>query len=212
MEGRRPAGHKSLTKAKERVYPKLVTRTKLRPLVGPLRIRESGALPHWDLEEGLYFVTFRLADSLPASLVRKYATIHEPDEPQRREIELALDQGYGKCYLREPQVAESVADALHFLDGRDLRLDAWCVMPNHVHLVFQLNEGRDLWRMMHSLKSYTAHRANRILRRRGPFWQPEYFDRLIRKGTFDRVVDYVVRNPEKAGLKKWPWVGIAPGL
>lgn len=186
-----------------------MTRIKFRALPGTLKIRESGTLPHWDLEEGLYFVTFRLADSLPLSLLKKHTKL---DDARRREIEVALDRGLGACYLRDPRVAEIVCDALHYLDGKAFTLDAWCIMPNHVHLVFRLNQGRELWKVMHSLKTYTARRANKALGRGGPFWQPEYFDRLIRRGTYDRIVDYVISNPEKAGLKNWRWVGVAPGL
>ena len=172
MEGRRPRRPQVTDNSNYRVYLSAVTRRRFRPLPGPLRIRESGTLPHWDLEEGLYFVTFRLADSLPASLLRKYARTPTLDEAQRREIELALDRGFGKCYLRDPRVAEIVSDALHFLDGKAFRLDAWRIMPNHVHRVFQLREGRELWKVMHSLKTYTARQANKVLQRRGASGNP----------------------------------------
>jgi REP element-mobilizing transposase RayT len=80
-------------------------------------------------------------------------------------------------------------------------------MPNHVHLVIQLLPGRELSEVMHKLKSYTAKEANRSLHRSGTFWQREYHDRLVRSGKLERAIEYVMRNPERAGLLNWPWVG-----
>ena len=54
---------------------------------------------------------------------------------------------------------------------------------------------------MHSIKSYTAHEANKILGRSGQFWQPESFDRYIRNQKhFLSVIRYIENNPVKAGL------------
>ena len=186
-----------------------MTRLLIKAPPGRFRIRDSGTLPHWDLEEGLYFVTFRLADSLPVSFFERFARANKRDSQYRREVELALDRGRGECYLRDPRVAEVIVDSLEYLDGKTLLLIAWCIMPNHVHLVFKLQPGHNIADVMHSLKAYTARHANKILGRKGPFWQPEYFDRLIRRGKFAQTVDYVLDNPQKAGLRDWPWVWAA---
>jgi REP element-mobilizing transposase RayT len=56
---------------------------------------------------------------------------------------------------------------------------------------------------MHSIKSYTAHEANKILNRKGRFWSKEYFDRFIRNQEhFNKTVSYIENNPVKAGLCK----------
>src|ERR1051325_5893649 len=140
-----------------------MTRVKFPALPGRIRIRDSGNLPHWDLEEGLYFVTFRLADSLPASFFERFNTRKPEDPAYRREVERTLDRGCGKCYLRDSRVAQIIVDSLHNLDDRAFLLIAWCIMPNHVHLVFQLRPGCGLPKVMHSLKTYTARRANKVL-------------------------------------------------
>jgi hypothetical protein len=59
-------------------------------------------------------------------------------------------------------------------------------------------------------KSYTAHTANQILGRSGDFWFREYHDRFIRDDRhFRNTVNYIERNPVKAGLvdrpEKWRW-------
>ena len=62
--------------------------------------------------------------------------------------------------------------------------------------------------IVHSWKPFTANRANRALKRKGGFWQTEYYDHLIRdENDSAHSIDYVWRNPEKAGLGNWEWVG-----
>lgn len=81
-------------------------------------------------------------------------------------------------------------------------------MPNHVHVLFQPYGGYDLARIVHGWKSYSAKASNRELRHVGEFWGREYFDHIVRDEIeFGRIVRYIVGNPEKAGLRNWPWVG-----
>ena len=125
-------------------------------------------------------------------------------------IEEYFDRGAGSCSLRDPRIGELMANALRFWDGKRYRLVAWCVMPNHVHVVCRLLPGQELSVVLRSWKSYTARRSNEILGRCGVFWQRQYYDRLIRNGDeFERAVRYVVGNPERAGLKDWKWVWCA---
>jgi REP element-mobilizing transposase RayT len=63
---------------------------------------------------------------------------------------------------------------------------------------------------MHSRKSYTAHEANRILKRSGQFWMEEYHDRYIRNAEhFHNAVAYIESNLVQAGLcarpEDWPF-------
>ena len=138
----------------------------------------------------------------------------------------ALHRSGVGCRLGDPRLAGLIADSLRYGDGRWYALLAYCVMPNHVHAVFVPHGGREpgavepgigeglptgpLTRIMHSLKSYTAHEANRLLDRTGPFWQRESYDHWVRDGAeLARIVEYVVRNPTTAGLTRapdeWPW-------
>ena len=78
-------------------------------------------------------------------------------------------------------------------------------MPNHVHLVFTpLPKGdayHSLTSILKSLKGFTALKANKILNREGEFWQGESYDHVIRDNEeFERIVNYVLSNPERAGL------------
>jgi REP element-mobilizing transposase RayT len=187
----------------------------------------SRRLPHWEVRGAVYFVTFRLADSLPKHALQKIVSQRmnipvtaaqmsrrlTPSERKKlgqlhaRRIERSLDAGAGECFLRNPAIARVVANALKEFDGSRYRLFAWSVMPNHVHVLFQTIGKTSLADILHSWKSYSAKAANQILGRNGEFWQREYHDHLIRNMTeFDRAVRYVMENPGKAGLKDWPWV------
>ena len=175
-----------------------------------------GYLPHFEGGEVPQSITFRLHDSLPAALRAEWACELEnlPDTEQRLErrkrIEAALDSGYGACHLAKPEVARLVVEALGRFDHERYRLHAWCVMPNHVHVVVTPLANHTLTSIVHSWKSYTANRANRLLGRRGPFWMQEYFDRAIRdENHLIAVVEYIEHNPVKAGLcaepADWVW-------
>jgi len=193
-----------------------------------LTIRQR-RLPHWEIQEAVYFVTFRLGDSLPKRALQKLVsqradiiataaqmsrTLTASERRRQgqlhaRRIEKSLDAGAGECFLRNPAIALMVANALKEFDGLRYHLFAWSVMPNHVHVVFQSIGNNSLAEILHSWKSYSAKAANQILRRNGEFWQREYHDHLVRdKKEFDRALKYVAENPSKAGLKNWPWVWV----
>jgi REP element-mobilizing transposase RayT len=120
-------------------------------------------------------------------------------------LERYLDQGYGACYLARLGIAQIVEEALLHFDGDRYRLLAWVVMPNHVHVVVEMFEAHPVAEIVHSWKSFTAHTANRVLGRRGPFWQIEYFDRTIRdESHLLAAIEYTHNNPVSAGLVDSP--------
>ncbi len=155
--------------------------------VNPLRsgIHTRGYLPHVKREGVSYFVTFRLADSLPVEILLGFA--HEKAERLRhlddfakrgetindskeeiardhyRKIERCLDRGAGACHLRHPKLADLVADTLrHFHQSRYL-LHEWVVMPNHVHAIIWPMPNHVLSDILNSWKQFTSRRAKKIL-------------------------------------------------
>jgi REP element-mobilizing transposase RayT len=175
-----------------------------------------GYLPHFDGEESLQFVTFRLSDSLPKTLLQKWKFEFERDRLEnidvelRKKIELYLDQGYGSCFLRKPSVANIIQDALLYLDNKNYKLIAWVIMPNHVHFLAKILPGNTLGSVMKVLKGFTAREVNRSMSRKGKFWQEDYFDRYIRdENHYFATISYIESNPVKAGLCKspedWPY-------
>jgi REP element-mobilizing transposase RayT len=127
-----------------------------------------------------------------------------------RQLDQELDMGLGECWVHQPEIASLVEGALFYFDLERYRLLAWCLMPNHVHVVIEMRDGPSLSEIVGSWKSFTAKRANAQLGRSGPFWDADYFDRYMRnEDHLARTVDYVEQNPVKAGLvdvaSKWPW-------
>jgi carbamoylphosphate synthase large subunit/REP element-mobilizing transposase RayT len=181
-------------------------------------------LPHWEQEGATYFVTFRLADAVPTELaaqwrdeLQEWRKFHpEPwdaetsQEYRRRFVQPRedwLDQGHGDCALRNAQASELVANALRHFDGRRYYLDAYVVMPNHVHVLVQPMPGYALKDIVRSWKSFSAREINKILGRSGTLWMQESFDRIVRDwDSLVRCRQYVARNPEKARLGRGEFV------
>lgn len=158
------------------------------------------------------FVTYRLADSLPravlSNLTFKLESKQISEIEYHRRVERFLDLGYGPLYLSNIEVAKIVEENLLRFDGERYLLLHWVIMLNHVHLLIRPQEGYSLSSIIHSLKSFTANRANKVLGKSGRFWSPEYYDRYIRSGDhFSNVVKYIHEIPVKSRLcdhsKKW---------
>jgi REP element-mobilizing transposase RayT len=167
-----------------------------------------GYLPHFDGSK-VQFVTFRLADSVPQTVLVKWKNELENDEITdadfRKRIEMYLDQGYGSCCLKDKGIASVIRETLLKFHEVKYRLISWVIMPNHVHILIKLLEGQKLPSVMHSIKSYTAQESNRILNQRGQFWFKESFDRFIRdEKHFYSTISYIENNPVKARLCDHP--------
>jgi putative DNA methylase len=126
------------------------------------------------------------------------------------ELKLISTRVTAVVILKIHEVAAMVQNALLFHDQTKYRLAGWVVMPNHVHVLCTPCAGYGLAQVMHSIKSFTANEANKMLERRGRFWQKEYFDRYIRNARhFSKVVAYIENNPVKANLCEkatdWPF-------
>ena len=168
-----------------------------------------GYLPHIDDGISPQFITMRLFDSLPQKILQKWkaelALIEDGEMLCRKRIEKYLDIGYGECFLKDTRIAGIVQDSLLFYHLKKYELISWVIMPNHTHFLYKLFENVDLETLMHSIKSFTAHEANKVLGRTGKFWQFESFDRYIRNSRhFRSVIGYIEKNPVKAGLCRKP--------
>ena len=166
-----------------------------------------GYLPHFDGLAVPQFITIHLADSIPRKVIRRWKQelrlLKQEQEKilLQRRIEKYLDHGYGECVLKGPRVANMLQDALLKFDGTRYRLFEWVVMPNHLHTLLTRFDNDDLKDILHSLKSFTAHEANKILHRKGTFWMEDYFDRYTRNQEhFYKTVKYIGNNPVKARL------------
>ena len=134
----------------------------------------------------------------------------EPDHSaKRRKLEAWLDRGHGDCRLKRPEAAQVCEEILLKHNRQDYALQAWVIMPNHVHLVVDVWD-MPLVKLINGWKGATARETNKLLRRQGPFWQEDYYDTLIRnEAHLKRAIKYTEQNPAKAllvkGVRDWPW-------
>ncbi len=138
--------------------------------LGFLGWHERGYLPHCDFPGLVQFVTFRLIDSLPASRRAEWEHLLRIEDvsEKRTKLEEYLDRGHGACQLRDPRIARLVEEALlHFHDDR-YELLAWCVMPNHVHVLVHVWQ-TPLSKLERSWKQFVQTQANlSVQERHGP--------------------------------------------
>lgn len=171
-------------------------------------------LPHWQQDDAWIFATWRLADSLPKKVVDRLAKQREEwlsqhpkpwNEDEQRDynrrftlrFEELLDEAHGSCVLRRPEIHRLVGDAITHFETERYRIDCYVVMPNHVHVLFLALAGHRMEDILHSWKSFTSMKINKVLGRSGPLWQREYWDRLIRSQKhFDWVRRYISDNPK----------------
>lgn len=158
---------------------------------------------------------------------------YKSDKKFFAEYDNILDKNSKIQFLKEPKVARIVCDSLHFYDKKEYGLICYTVMPNHVHLVFHLLEETQIGKsvlqnqsqirksasrnvtqtfqservslIMKSIKGYSALESNKIVNRKGSFWQSESYDHIVRdEDELLRIIKYVIYNPVKAGLvEKW---------
>lgn len=195
-------------------------------------------LPHFQPQGRIFFITFRLHGSIPQAYLKEW---HEQKELESKQLDQIKGQDeresikytnwkrqfgrfddflnqakYGPTWLAKPEIAKIVSDAIHYYDGQKYRLDAFCIMSNHVHIVqepleIEPNEFHSLASIIHSVKSFTSNKCNQFLDQTGAkFWQAENYDHVIRnEGEWHRIMNYVLMNPVKAGLvndwRNWPW-------
>jgi REP element-mobilizing transposase RayT len=185
-----------------------------------------GRLPHWEVEEGRYFITIHLAGAIPAEgrlrlmkLAQEARAVQDKDSPawlslQRaifREMEQWLDKAQWSPKLRHPQAAAMVVEAIeHRRQRADWRVFEYVVMPTHLHLFSEIGV-LGLKETLEEFKRWTAHQAAKILADDGKrFWQREWFDHWSRSDEEDeKIVRYIRNNPVRAGLAQehtdWPY-------
>ena len=190
--------------------------------------RNRRRLPHWSQNGCTYFVTFRLADSLPRERrealeaeradwleMNGFFSVDEllaASDPERvREyrvrysdrIEEVLDSGLGSCLLERSECSSIVEGALRHFDLRRYNLDEYVVMPNHVHCVVSPRDTWKLSKILHSWKRFTAREINRLTGGTGTsLWLEETFDHVVRsEDQLDHFRRYIRENPRKAHLR-----------
>lgn len=190
-------------------------------------IHTRGFLPHWDFENSVQAITFRLADSLPMKVVESWrkelqvnaqALTTEISRQIQAELHKRISQyedaGHGECILSLPAAAAIVQNLFIAGHHKSYKLIDWCIMPNHVHLLVRLIDQTPLGSLIQKWKGSSSHQINILLKRTGPLWMRDYHDRYIRDiEHLHNAIAYIRNNPVKAGLCKMPaeWTYSAAG-
>ena len=177
----------------------------------PLGI-EKRHLPHWQQDGTTYFITFRLADSLPQEKLNRWKTeqgqwhkTHQEPYSKEEKDEYAelfserinewLDAGSGSCILAENQNAKGVEQALTHFDGERYTLGSYVIMANHVHVLVTPKTGFELSDILHSWKSFSANGLNKQTGATGTVWQDESYDHIVRSPEqLAFYTDYIQKN------------------
>jgi len=186
----------------------------------------TGRLPHWEVEDGRYFITIHIAGAIPAQgrnrlrqIAAQLRSTKDRYAPQWLQIQRAifaemerwLDRAEWNAHLRRSDIAEMVADAIEHRHKRgDWNVFEYVVMPTHVHLFCEIGP-HGMKGVIEDFKRWTGHQAAQILgteRSRSAsgtyserFWQREWFDHWSRSDDEDeRTLLYIRNNPVKARL------------
>jgi len=197
-----------------------------------------GRLPHWEVEDGRYFVTIHLAGAIPKLVIERIqhlsAQLQQRESPNSNDLHLPLmrtifrqmeewlDRVEHNTLLNVPAVAEMVIEAIeHRSQIQHWELFEFVIMPSHIHLLLSVLHGT-LKESIEDFKRWTGHKAAKLINLPDHrFWQDEWFDHWSRSDEQDeRLVLYIQQNPVKAGLVQaaadwkygsWSQRGILPG-
>lgn len=188
---------------------------------------QEGVRPHWSQTGVVVFITARLHDSIPKTVLHRWerekqdwmlqrgyqghwsealpSLDQEEQHAFRRHFhrcrEELLDNSRGRCLLRERNNAGIVAESLLYFDGERYEMGDFIVMPNHIHLLASFPDETAMRDQCASWLHYTAAQINRRTRRKGKLWQQEPFDHLVRSlEQYEYLRRYIAENPKKAGL------------
>ena len=146
--------------------------------------------------------------------------IQEVQDHYRHAIDqMLIQKGNQEYALRHEKVAEVVMERLLYYDGRYYELLVACIMPNHIHVLFDfsiqvpedwdgdsdLPKYRNVNFVVGQIKGSSATLVNKKFDRQGRLWRPGYYDRYIRnKQHLENEKNYILRNPSKANLaRRW---------
>jgi REP element-mobilizing transposase RayT len=182
--------------------------------------------PHYQFRDSIVFITWRLAGTMPARILNIFRQLKASEKNLNtirdlkmieaenarlfrlyNEYDLNMASWHTPGFsLNDEALAAIVTGAFHFYAGEKYELHAYCVMSNHVHLLIRALKRKNgdyyhIADLVRDLKRHTASEMNKMLGRRGQFWDDHYFDRIIRnERNYLAVVGYILQNPVVAGL------------
>ncbi len=184
-----------------------------------------GDLPHWQVEDGRYFVTIHLKGAIPKTgqlrirqIASQFDTTYIRSGSKDRnlrlfrkifaEMEVWLDRMSPVLHFENHRLAKMVVEAIEHRQSVGVwNMFEFTIMPSHIHLFFDFDDSMSLKKELVDFKRWTATQAARI----DPaitgekLWQSEWFDHWSRSDEQDeQILWYIRRNAVVAGLvKNW---------
>jgi REP element-mobilizing transposase RayT len=121
-----------------------------------------------------------------------------------------------KPYFQNLQYAQYIAQEIDFRSrvSEEVTVFAWCIMPDHLHILLKLNEGygKSLANWVAAFKRYNA-RILSMMHEVKPLWQANFYEHVVRKEESLRAIaEYIANNPVRKNLVKhwqdYPFVKI----
>jgi putative transposase len=121
-----------------------------------------------------------------------------------------------RAVFREPECCEWFLRNLAATSGgRAIAVHAFCLMPDHIHLLAQgLEPSSDLLKFLKSLKQKTGFEYKQ--KKGVQLWQKKSYDRILRsEDSPDSVAWYIWMNPVRGGIcgspREYAWSGSLTG-
>ena len=109
-----------------------------------------------------------------------------------------------RTFTNAETVGTTVLQILRVAGDRHVEVLAYCVMPDHMHLIVIAHAAdTDLREFVRLAKQRSGHAFKQVCGRR--LWQESYFDRTIRDvQELPELVEYMIRNPVRARFVEDP--------
>ena len=186
--------------------------------------QRPGSQPERQIPYDVQLITLKLADAIPQSSQRTIShAIRDYPQAQRalqrrQQLEEVLQQGKGCCLLQHPLMAAELTEALELHNRKRYKLIAWCIMPNHAHIL--LEPTYSMPRIVQAWKTATTrwmlmHKEELQLPTPGRMlWMRDYWDRYIPDAReIPPAIRQVHNSPVAAGLctqpPKWRWSSLS---
>lgn len=170
----------------------------------------TSRFPHWIQDGCMYFITFRLGDSIPEDLL-ELLKIFKRNEAQQKEQPISelksfktlaeihsekyLDKGFGNCLLKNQcnrKIMLFVLNEYQIID----RFLSFVIMPNHVHAIVKPLKDEGSGKLIQLWKGRSAFLINRSASNSGKVWMKDYHNRIIRSPKhLIKCHEYIINNP-----------------
>lgn len=161
------------------------------------------------LGEGKHFITYHLANPIlddNLTRLKAFSSNWGVEKFYRffNKYGSLLETGVNN--LNQLKAADICRTAIHIPEGKDYELICYCILPNRIHIVFELlPENKGITKIIQAYKEISANKCNVLLGRNGHFWQDKSYDKRIKTDKeLNSIIKYILLNPVKSGLvKNW---------